>query len=140
MSSSKTPIPPIVPSPSIIPDLPEVDWDNIAAHPVKKRSVVINGHKTSLSIEAPYWSLLLNCAASREIAVSRIVEMIDDKATKNLSSAVRLYLLDCRRAEIQELLATIKQQETRIARLKQQNAKLRGIADIDTEDGEEMHT
>lgn len=142
MNPSKMPLPPTVPSPSIVPELPEVDWESIIGHPVKKRSVVIRNHKTSLSIEEPFWSRLKKFAARHECPVSEVVAMIDDKGPKNLSSAVRLFilLLDDQETEIARQLTHIGKLEARITRLKLQNAKLRGIADIDADDGEEART
>ena len=150
MNPSKMPIPPTVQSPSIVPELPEVDWESIIGHPVRKRSVVVRNHKTSLSIEEPFWSRLLKFAARHECPVSEVVAMIDDRHPKNLSSAVRMFvlLLDDQEATIEEQLEQIgaleskmKQQteklESRIARLKTLNAKLRDIAGIDDTDTEE---
>ena len=142
MSPNATPLPPTVASPSIIPEYPEVDWKNIIGHPVKKRSVVIRNHKTSVSIEEPFWSRLLKFAARHECPVSEVVAMIDDKGPKNLSSALRMFilLLDDQETEIARQQTHIGKLEARITRLKLQNAKLRGIADIDADDGEEART
>jgi predicted DNA-binding ribbon-helix-helix protein len=63
-----------------------------------KRSVVINGHKTSVSLEEPFWSAIKEIAAAERKTVSELVKFIDqgrsaDRAG-NLSSAIRLYVLD----------------------------------------------
>ena len=137
MNPSKTPVPPTVVSPSIVPEYPEVDWKNIVGWPVSKRSVVIHHHKTSMSIEGPYWSRLLKLAADCKLTVSEMIELIEEHHNHNLSSTVRLYLFDSLRVEIEELLGTINRLNLRIERLKAQNQKLRGIADIDTDETEE---
>jgi predicted DNA-binding ribbon-helix-helix protein len=62
-----------------------------------KRSFTIGGHRTSISLEAPFWEALKEIAASRGEPISRIVQLID--ATRQpddgLSSAVRVWILDC---------------------------------------------
>lgn len=61
---------------------------------VKKRSVVIDGHKTSLSLEDEFWALLLVMADSRKTSIAAIVGKIDaDRTHKGLSSACRLAVL-----------------------------------------------
>jgi predicted DNA-binding ribbon-helix-helix protein len=62
---------------------------------VVKRSIVIAGHKTSVSLEAAFWSALKDIAASRRQTVSDLVGTIDaDRKQGNLSSAIRLFVLD----------------------------------------------
>ena len=62
---------------------------------VVKRSIVIAGHKTSVSLEAAFWTALKDIAASRQQSVSDLVGAIDaDRKQGNLSSAIRLFVLD----------------------------------------------
>jgi predicted DNA-binding ribbon-helix-helix protein len=62
---------------------------------VIKRSIVIAGHKTSVSLEAAFWTALKDIAASRQQTVSDLVGAIDaDRKQGNLSSAIRLFVLD----------------------------------------------
>jgi predicted DNA-binding ribbon-helix-helix protein len=62
---------------------------------VVKRSIVIAGHKTSVSLEAAFWTALKDIAASREQTVSDLVGEIDaGRKQGNLSSAIRLFVLD----------------------------------------------
>ncbi len=62
---------------------------------VVKRSIVIAGHKTSVSLEAAFWTALKEIAASRQQTVSDLVGAIDaDRKQGNLSSAIRLFVLD----------------------------------------------
>lgn len=63
--------------------------------PVVKRSIVIAGHKTSVSLEDAFWTGLKEIAAARDITLSDMVAAIDqDRRHGNLSSAIRLFVLD----------------------------------------------
>jgi predicted DNA-binding ribbon-helix-helix protein len=63
--------------------------------PVFKRSVVISGHKTSVSAEAEFWNALKDIAVSQNRHLSDLVTEIDKtRQAGNLSSAIRLYVLD----------------------------------------------
>jgi len=68
--------------------------------PVIKRSVVLNGHKTSVSLEQPFWLELKSIAAERKIPLHRLISMIDaNRQRHNLSSALRLFVLEKYRPE-----------------------------------------
>src|SRR5205814_2808911 len=63
--------------------------------PVVKRSIVIAGHKTSVSLEDAFWTGLKEIAAQRGMTLSELVASIDsDRRHGNLSSAIRLFVLD----------------------------------------------
>ena len=63
--------------------------------PVVKRSIVIAGHKTSVSLEEAFWKCLKEIATSRDLTLSDLVASIDtDRREGNLSSAIRLFVLD----------------------------------------------
>src|ERR1700754_4843825 len=63
--------------------------------PVVKRSIVIAGHKTSVSLEDAFWSGLKDIAVSRNQTLSELVASIDGGRNQgNLSSAIRLFVLD----------------------------------------------
>ena len=63
--------------------------------PVVKRSIVIAGHKTSVSLEDAFWSALKEIAITRRMTLSDLVGSIDtDRQHGNLSSAIRLFVLD----------------------------------------------
>ena len=63
--------------------------------PVVKRSIVIAGHKTSVSLEDAFWKGLKEIAGNREMTLSDMVASIDtDRRHGNLSSAIRLFVLD----------------------------------------------
>jgi predicted DNA-binding ribbon-helix-helix protein len=71
--------------------------------PVVKRSIVIAGHKTSVSLEDAFWKGLKDIAGGREITLSDLVASIDtDRRQGNLSSAIRLFVLDHYRGRIGE--------------------------------------
>ena len=61
---------------------------------VVKRSIVIAGHKTSVSLEDAFWEGLKDIATSRRITLSNLIGSIDlDREHGNLSSALRLFVL-----------------------------------------------
>ncbi len=60
---------------------------------MRKRSVVIAGHRTSVSIEAPFWDALKDIAAARGMSLNRLIAAIDESRAENLSSAIRVYVL-----------------------------------------------
>ena len=69
--------------------------------PVVKRSIVIAGHKTSVSLEDAFWKGLKEIATARSLTLSQLVEPIDSERTRgNLSSALRLFVLDHYRVQI----------------------------------------
>jgi predicted DNA-binding ribbon-helix-helix protein len=62
---------------------------------VIKRSIVIAGHKTSVSLEEAFWRSLKEIARERGTTLSELVASIDsNRRHGNLSSAIRLYVLD----------------------------------------------
>jgi predicted DNA-binding ribbon-helix-helix protein len=62
---------------------------------VVKRSIVIAGHKTSISLEQAFWTCLKDIARARGVTLSALVASIDQSRGKgNLSSAIRLFVLD----------------------------------------------
>jgi len=71
--------------------------------PVVKRSIVIAGHKTSVSLEDAFWKGLKEIAGNREMTLSDMVAAIDtDRRHGNLSSAIRLFVLDHYRTHMAE--------------------------------------
>ncbi|WP_217569370.1 ribbon-helix-helix domain-containing protein [Mesorhizobium sp. GbtcB19] len=62
---------------------------------VEKRSVTIRGHRTSFSLEQPFYDDLIAIAAERSQSLAALVAEIDETRTRdaNLSSALRLYVL-----------------------------------------------
>jgi predicted DNA-binding ribbon-helix-helix protein len=65
---------------------------------ITKRSVMIAGHRTSVSLEDPFWAALREIAAERNQSVQAMVCAIDaGRGTQNLSSAIRVYVLEAAR-------------------------------------------
>ena len=62
---------------------------------IVKRSVVIDGHKTSVSIEDAFWESLKKIAAFRHLTLSALLAAIDsERPSSNLSSSIRLFVLN----------------------------------------------
>jgi predicted DNA-binding ribbon-helix-helix protein len=75
--------------------------EGLMRSPVVKRSIVIAGHKTSVSLEDEFWKGLKEIARGRDLTLSETVATIDSgRAQGNLSSALRLFVLDYYRAQI----------------------------------------
>ena len=61
---------------------------------IVKRSVVIGGHKTSVSLEEPFWTALKQIAHAQHVTLSALVAQIDDtREQSNLSSDIRVFVL-----------------------------------------------
>ena len=60
---------------------------------LKKRSVTIAGHRTSISLEDEFWVELVRIAGERGESLNMLVAKIDDSRETNLSSAIRLFVL-----------------------------------------------
>jgi len=65
--------------------------DDPAEDAIVKRSVVLAGHATSVSLEGAFWRLLLRFAAEDGVSINRLIAGIDARRSGNLSSALRLY-------------------------------------------------
>jgi predicted DNA-binding ribbon-helix-helix protein len=62
---------------------------------VAKRSIVVSGHKTSVSLEDAFWNGLKEIAGTRDLTLSDLVAAIDTQRHHgNLSSAIRLFVLE----------------------------------------------
>jgi predicted DNA-binding ribbon-helix-helix protein len=69
--------------------------DDHMKSPIVKRSIVIGGHKTSVSLEDAFWRGLKEIAHGQRTTLSNMVAAIDkSRAQSNLSSAIRLFVLD----------------------------------------------
>jgi predicted DNA-binding ribbon-helix-helix protein len=79
-------------------------WEKLMKSPVIKRSIVIAGHKTSVSLEDAFWQGLKDIAAARDMTLSELVATIDtDRRHGNLSSGIRLFVLDYYRSQVEDL-------------------------------------
>ena len=66
---------------------------------IVKRSVIIGGHKTSVSLEQAFWDAVREIAAQRQISVSTLLHEIDSaREQANLSSAIRVFVFEHYRA------------------------------------------
>jgi predicted DNA-binding ribbon-helix-helix protein len=86
--------------------------------PVVKRSIVIAGHKTSVSLEDAFWKGLKEIAGGRDMTLSELVASIDTgRQHGNLSSAIRLFVLDFYRSQIcEESTERVMPREMMVAR------------------------
>lgn len=60
----------------------------------KKHSIMICGHRTSLTLEPEFWEALTHIAAEKKTSIAQIVADIDERRSVNLSSALRVYILN----------------------------------------------
>jgi len=73
----------------------------------EKRSVLVGKHKTSLSLEDEFWTSLKEIAASRPITCSDLLREINERRqSPNLSSAIRLFVLQHYQERAQEAVVT----------------------------------
>jgi predicted DNA-binding ribbon-helix-helix protein len=62
---------------------------------IVKRSIIVGDHKTSVSLEDPFWDALKEIASLKNMTLAKLVDQIDvDRGHGNLSSAIRLFVLD----------------------------------------------
>ncbi|MBC7136571.1 ribbon-helix-helix domain-containing protein [Oceanibaculum nanhaiense] len=66
----------------------------MSATTIRKRSVVIAGHRTSVSLEDIFWEQLQVLAKRQRLSVNALVESIDRERAANLSSAIRVFVLE----------------------------------------------
>ncbi|HWD60434.1 MAG TPA: ribbon-helix-helix domain-containing protein [Stellaceae bacterium] len=98
---SRRPVQPTRASRSLENSPPDADRDAMQGSAIVKRSVRIAGHATSISLEAAFWDALREIAAFRQVPVPALVAAIDAGRSGNLSSAIRLFVLDgARRGEL----------------------------------------
>ena len=72
--------------------------------PVAKRSVILAGHKTSVSLEDAFWNALKEIARKRFMTLSELIGTIDSQRQQaNFSSAIRIFVLEYYRSQIPEV-------------------------------------
>ena len=61
----------------------------------RKRSLTLRGHRTSVSLEAPFWEAFLDIAAEKGISINALAVEIDEARglSAGLASAIRVYVL-----------------------------------------------
>ncbi len=69
---------------------------------IRKRSVIIAGHRSSVSLEPEFWAALKDIAQRRGVSINDLVTEIDKQRRDNLSSALRVFVL----TTLQQQLAT----------------------------------
>ncbi|MBO7244135.1 MAG: ribbon-helix-helix domain-containing protein [Alphaproteobacteria bacterium] len=69
---------------------------------MKKRSLLIMGHSTSISLEDEFWEILKEISQTKSITLQHLIEEIDITRSGNLSSAVRIYVLNHLKNELQK--------------------------------------
>lgn len=60
---------------------------------IRKRTVTVSGHVTSVSLEEAFWDVLKDIAAARDLSINGLVSEIDSTRSGNLSSALRVFVL-----------------------------------------------
>jgi len=75
-------------------DKPQIEPDEADSHRVRKRSVRIAGHRTSISLEDAFWDELAKIADARGQSLNALIAAIDAGRGGNLSSAVRVFILN----------------------------------------------
>src|SRR6516165_2233378 len=90
------------------------------------KSIDIGGHKTSISLEDAFWNALKDIAHERRVTVSRLITGINANRRQfaNLSSALRLFVLECH----QEQLARFEQQPVQQPKRRKRRQPLTGRA------------
>jgi len=72
-----------------------------------KRSVVISGHKTSVCLEDAFWTGPKEIASAQNRTMSDLIKSIDEERNQsNLSSAIRLFVLDFYRIQLEKPAAS----------------------------------
>lgn len=66
----------------------------------RKRSVLVAGHRTSVSLEDPFWEELTAIAEQRGVSLNALIAEIDRDRDGNLSSALRIHVLERLRARV----------------------------------------
>lgn len=60
---------------------------------LKKHSIVIAGHQTSITLENIFWHHLKKIARAQAVSLSVLITEIDTRRKTNLSSSIRVFVL-----------------------------------------------
>ena len=83
---------------------PRLKGGLVVKSPVVKHSIVLAGHKTSVSLEDAFWKGLKEIAARRLMTLSELIGTIDSQRQQgNFSSAIRIFVLEYYRSQIPEV-------------------------------------
>ena len=81
---------------------------------IKKHSVVLDGHKTSVSLEPAFWRALSEIAEAEGRSLNALISEVDRSRDGNLSSALRLYVLSALEARVRTTDSNETRQELRV--------------------------
>ena len=70
------------------------DETDATGHAMRKHSVLLDGHQTSVSLEDAFWDELTRIARARGVSLNRLITEIDHARATNLSSALRVFVLN----------------------------------------------
>ena len=65
-----------------------------SAYRMRKHSILLDGHQTSVTLEDAFWDALVALAKARGVSVNKLAAEIDHARTTNLSSALRVFVLN----------------------------------------------
>lgn len=102
---------------------------------VIKRSVIIGGRKTSISLENEFWDALRAIASVRNISITELVEQIErDRKTVNLSSAIRTFVFNNLRTDAALLGSRRQSPDSQSLRTRGEECRLlaKSFADVET--------
>jgi predicted DNA-binding ribbon-helix-helix protein len=68
---------------------------------VNRRTIVLDGRQTSVSVEDAFWSALKEITSWRGETIRSVIASIDANRQSNLSSAIRLFVLECYRDQVE---------------------------------------
>lgn len=63
------------------------------AYRMRKHSVLLDGHQTSVTLEDAFWDALVAIAKTKGVSINKLATEIDHARTTNLSSALRVFVL-----------------------------------------------
>jgi predicted DNA-binding ribbon-helix-helix protein len=61
---------------------------------LEKRSLSIQGHRTSIALEPAFWAILETAAATRNLSLAALIADLDEQRSTPLASALRLFALE----------------------------------------------
>ena len=68
--------------------------NNVNLYKLRRRSVIVAGHRTSVSLEEAFWNMLKSICYDQSKSINQLVTEIDSNRAGNLSSAIRVFVLD----------------------------------------------
>ena len=100
---------------------------------IAKRSIVIDGHKTSISLEDAFWQALQGIAQARRSSVSRVISEIDRVRVENsnLSSAIRVFVLEYYLSRAEALSPAVEPQRSLLEQIRRGASAGTGKEDLD---------